>query len=451
MISYCTLRKAVSYFAVVFTSMLGATFFGVSLNKIALLPIMMLLFVELLSQKKHPIKMTSFKLCFLVFCITAALSSFVGLLDFKKATRYDLYKEILINNGVQMFIIYVPLALLYWGSSHKKEYEHYFQRALLITCRLQCFWGILQFVCWSLWRLDINSVLFNDVFNGIFGTDWTVFTYENQTLSIRLSGLTCDGAYLNVFLIIGFLIERSKLMKGWMALVVLLSMSRTGMVVLFLMMILDVVLRHKRITMKEIGRIFICIVVTGFLFIWLYNNVDSIHYQINYALDRFKNIFSSNSYESTSVHKNYLLFLLPMFFTMLNPVQYLIGAGPRTAVTTYIEFAKSHNLVYVRNYAHSLAIECDVADLLVGNGLIGFSCYYVILMAIFVKSGKILYKEIAAMFLLMGIMYQFNAMTFLMLFMVIALGDIEKMKKGMKLIEKGSNVSAPVFYNCSSI
>ncbi|MBC6679568.1 hypothetical protein [Zhenpiania hominis] len=435
-LEYPSLYRWTIGFAVLFSSMVGGTILGISMNKIALIPLFIVLCIERIQNVNiNPKMYLRFPhLMFVMYCILCGISDLIALFNSSAIDKYPLYLPIAEKNAIQMIIVYIPLALLVWNSVYCKTFKNIFFKALKYVAYIHCGWAGLQFICFTTLQLDVNTFFFEEVWHGILGIEYgSVYTYENGILAMRITGLTCDTAYLSILLVLGFLMSKSWIPKAMCIGVTILSMSRTGMLAMVVAIILEMIMRENK-NQLHLKKLFMGI--NGFLLacgvmVILYMKIPEIQYYVDYSYERVKNIWSfatGGTYDSTSIHLNYLLYLIPMFITMLNPLQCFVGVGPRVSIPTYIEFAKENNLAYEHNYTHSLSIECDVADLLIGSGLIGFFLYYYMFFTIFFHTSDKMLKKAIVIFVIAGVTYQFNAMTLLILFIIIALGEFSKLR-----------------------
>ncbi len=366
------------FIAVLFSSMLGAQFFGVSLNKLALTPLVIYLFIQ---YTKRPSKSSFSKSRMTLLCwyFVIAFSSAMNL------CRDGLpgYDSILLFNIIQTIVFYVPIILLLDNLSNPIDQ---LKRSIVIVAKINCVWGLVQFVSWYLLSFDFNAFVFTTLLHGVLGNSWTKWIYDTGTLGIRVTGLNTDPAFFAILLVLGFALTRSLFWKILFFFTTICAMSRVGLVTIA---ILTAYLVSRNISLtkfKASKKILLSLCCSSILFalffIILYNKVDYIQFQVDYMVSRFS--FISNVEETkdggTTRHLMYIPVAIRTFFDS-SLISELIGVGPRTGGFALItnEYAQATLIFNKTMLSNVWVIECDVAEILLDIGLLGFIIYYLLL------------------------------------------------------------------------
>ena len=431
------------FIAVLFTSLLGATVFGVSLNKIALIPFGVGLLLEFFGTNKHIFRVNRTEKKLLSFYIGAILSCLIGLFN---DNSFSGYTSKLVSYAVQLLICYIPIALFLWSSKNRENYFKCFQKSVVTVCRIHCIWALVQFISYSLYSFDLNSFVFTNLLHGALGGKWTSWSWENGTLALRVTGLNYDSAYLAIILIFGFIFDKRKAFRVLYFAAAVLSMSRTGIFTMTLAFVVDLYNKNslKTIDSKKIFKMVVSIGVISLVFLYLYNTLESVQYQVDYAMSRVADINSSEKSESTVLHQKYIPYSLLFYLSYLNPIQKLIGVGPRVAGIVFAENESNYSAIVLNQTQQYTAwpIECDFAEVLLGYGILGFILYYGILYDIY-KGGNKQLRLFSISMVVMGIMYDYVEMTFFQLALIFILSIKESKKSStIKPFNESTQVDA---------
>lgn len=409
----------IAIFAAVFgASMSGAQLLGVSLNKIVLLPLLTLLLLEYSYNNGCRVKVNKFQWKLIALYLLSLCSCLYGLIT--NFVTYEEYTSRLVSYAIQSLIMYVPIFILLCNNSKNKLYYNYFTTSLIWTCRVQGIWGFVQFFLYYGFSINLNVVVFEQWLKGILDFEGGVlrYSYENGTLGIRLAGLNSDPAYLCILLILGIIFERNKIFKYLYGVVMLLTLSRVGVVVLFCLFLRSFIfsLRNKTFHVKisAVIKIIIYVVAAIVILLLLYYRVPYFRSQIDYFVYRITNLFTVQGKNQSSVrHSLYIPYSIMAYITELDPIQKLIGVGLR--VTTVV-FASNRNMASVLQFnntglaSRAAAIECDIAEILLGTGIVGFYLYYSFLYQVY-RSGDERITSTAFAFVIYGVMYDISSTT----------------------------------------
>lgn len=383
------------FIALFFSSMVGAKIFGVSLNKAALLPLELFLFYKVVSSNKV-IEIKSSTKFLLLFYVLQILNSTVALIfNSGYNIKYDNYSSTLMNNVIQNIFIYIPIVILLSNYPDKERIFKTALKCLVAVCRIHAFWALAQFILWQV-EFDLNGFVFTDILNGALGENYqSNLANIGGSIVLRVTGLNFDPAYLSTLMIMGSCFDRRKLFNLLYLLCCTLAMSRVGMVVLVLLLVVRYAMAKKEhgfdMSTDNILKTLSVAVLIVMAFLIMYFSLDAFKVQVDKAIQRFAGVFSpSESKDGTSRHVLYPIYAIYCWIFDLNFLQKLIGVGARISgvVFTNSDFVKD-NMTFNSTMLNSAwEIECDYAELLLGDGLIGIVLFLLILLALFRSKDK---------------------------------------------------------------
>lgn len=415
------LRLLAVFIAVLFTSMLGAQFCDVSLNKIALIPLLLILVYDNLNTKTgSSYGYNYYTLIYSLFFLSAAISSIFAL-SANYADKYEGYTSDTILFFVQIFIFYIPLLLLLTRAHNKKVYFKYFKKSLICVARLNVLWAAVQFVAFYLFGEDINVHTISFFYGGVTAYRSPILNLDGiKTSLLRLTGLSYEPAYYGLIIVIGFCFDRN----GWVKLLyfigAVLAVSRASIfAIVFIAVgkaIINLINNRGVITFKFRMRkllMGLILIIAALIFVTSYFDLSLLH---KILLSRL-NIGLGDDI-GTGRHLLYPSAAIKILCSKYNFFQILFGYGPRNSGTILVNFAPEYNSSYMTSIylTEKWATECDFSELLLGYGIIGFGLYVALMLSCF----KIINKDsiIYLTFLLIGFMYDISSSTYLVLFMI---------------------------------
>ena len=449
--------KLAIFIALFGASMSGAQFYGVSLNKIVLVPLLAaLLFNFLFENREFKIRIKGVEKKILGLYILAIFSCIYGM--FSSYTDFFEYSNRIIAYAMQSIIFYIPIVLLLCSDKKRFRYYDYFMKSLIWVCRIQGVWALIQFVLYYSLKLNFNEMIFNDILKGIINFEGGIvrYSYENGTLALRIAGLNSDPAYLCILLVIGFVFEKNKIFKYLYVGIMMLTLSRVGIIVILCLIAWDTIkkiqLSKIKVKFKKIIIFFVSIVGVCFIAVYLYNTVPYVKHQIDYFSFRLGNIFETGTgkTQSSTRHILYLSYSFVAYFTELDLVQKFIGVGMRVTTAVFAgNISMAENLQFTGGLLNTaLATECDIAEMLLGGGIIGFWLYYSFLYKAFrYGEGKVALGALAIF--IYGFMYDVSTITFIQILFWFMCINIEEsiMKKNEKVEEKTQSIGEQQAYD----
>lgn len=408
--------------AVLISTMVGAQLFGISLSKIALIPLEIYLIVRYLPRKRMVLSKSG-KYALLWF-FSIILSSILGCFE---ETGSKAYFQTLTFNILQCLFIYLPIFIY---SSFVKNKDKLFINALLLAAKINAVWAIVQYICWVLFSFDFNSYVFNTILRGLLGTNWTAWNYETGVLLLRATGLTNDAALLSVTLVMGFCLSSNVLWKTLFFAAAIFGQARSGSLIMIISIAYDagiVVFKHFRtINKKRFVQFFWVAALLIIFIVYLYFNVPMIYSSINTILYRFISIFdaSARKKSGTDRHLMYIPVSLLIFLFELPIVNKLFGTGIRTEGRILMN---SHSYSKMLNFnarmiqAGSWAIECDYAEVLLGLGALGCFAFGGLWKTVYKNCNSSRIRNLLFSMAFFGLTYNYSSLTSWTLFIIFVM------------------------------
>ena len=369
--------------AVLLSTFVGTNIFGISLNKICLIPLYVyLICTSTISAHNMRINRRNYPLLMYMFAAISCLYA----LTFNFENRYSGYDSTLILYFIQCVIIYIPILFLVYNHNRKDDIKKYLIEAILISAKIQAAFALLQLIFWYSSNIDIGTVLsegLSSILSFEEGRSWTCVYWDESGLAIRPSGFNIDPNFLTITLLLGIALEKKVLFKIIYVALILLSGTRSGLIVLGVLgcyQLYMVLKRNKRIKKRVFIILSVIVIVFLAIFSYLYNFnpafSTSIDTQLSLMISRFniENLISNPSL-STLRHISYYPIGIDTYFWDLNLFQKIIGTGPRVS-GVIIQNNELYAKILSLNYNYAWSLECDVIELLLGYGGAGFALYY---------------------------------------------------------------------------
>lgn len=413
--------------AVVFSTFNGTEIFGVSLNKISLLPLYIVLILKLLcNRKKMQINKGNLWLFFVIF---AALSSLVGLTN-DPLKYYGDYDKRLIYYFVQCSVIYVPMIVLFYSCCEKTKLKKQLIDAIILAARIQFVFSVIQVIAWFIFSFDVGEWLSEILYPLVTVNsteNWSCLYPQGNEILCRPTGFNSDPNYYTIVILLGMALESKFYIKFMYLVMVFLSGTRSAIVVVLLLCFVKFIsgIRANRIKTNKIVKFISIISICVIVFMLLYSSNSSfqsiVDEQAGVMISRFDITNKTNMSLSTQRHILYYPYGLDIYIEDLNLIQKIIGVGPRTSGS----LMQNDEIIASKlrlNYNFTWSLECDVMELLLGYGIIGFSLYYFNIFRLLNIEKQ--YKDIFWIILFDGIMYGISSATIVsLIFMVFSCFD----------------------------
>lgn len=417
---------------VFFSSIVGAQLFGVSLNKISMLPLLLYL---LLSSRNISLRKSLFPLAgfYIVGAVVAIFSLFAPYAD-----DIEGYVSRSMFYAIQMAILFIPMLFLLSGSDNKDDLLRCTIDAIVLTSRINII--VVFFELISYFVVDVSIT--NKILGFIYGIDNAAALIYLPGLGVflRPTGLNMDPAYLGIIVMFGFLFEKNNIWKIMGFIAVVCAMSRSSILIIIVVAIYSYIKKNgfRRIKPRYLIMTVVCIVAC----IVAVQFIPSLNSQITGMLSR---LHLGNEMKSEDVgtmrHMLYIPKAIEVFLFHYNPIQQLIGFGPRLSGTIIAQSNVMNNYLNPEMFRTAWTIECDIAELLLGYGIIGFFLYYYCIFKL--RRIKGYGKMLFLVFFLYSIMYDISASTYaqfvLMLFLSCAVSINWRNRKGEKYAKSERN------------
>lgn len=324
----------------------------------------------------------------------------------------DSYKQSNTLAAVTLLAIYLVYSSI--GSSGLSCTSDFVNGAI-IGFRIQVVWIILQTIFWSVLSIDLNDLLFNQIFGMV--------DQASQFKGSRYipTGLCWNAGGMVAILIFGILFDENRLWKLGGVLGCVLTQSSTaviGVICIVLYWVYANFIKYHPLRFKRATIFFACVSIAFFLtfLILLPGFIEAIQYYLGYFFERITQLlFESEGIDSSaSAHLSYYQ-NLPLVFSEMTAVQRLFGFG--LDCSGYI-----YSLV-IGQYASvaSWAVEADPINLILSTGIVGTIATYCWIFSMVVKcrnwSGRA--SVLVVTIIIMGIFYNLIFVTYCWLVLLL--------------------------------
>lgn len=413
----------VIFIAVFGSSIVGASLFGISLNKLALVPLE--LYLILYNGANFKFKISNRQKLLLNWYVIASIGSLSGIV-FSLLYNLQITNE-LINRGIfQIFsylCMFTPIALLLWNSNRMEEYCFCLKKSVIWTARIQAIWGIAQFVLMQTMRFDLNVI----VLGGVFGGNWTGYSnFANSSVGVvmRVTGINHDAAFLGLTLVIGFVLDKKLISKFLYVTCSILALSRVAIVSIGFIVLYKVFLeicKSQNFSYKKLRKFVghgVVVVMLMIIFVKVCQQSPALQNQIIRVFERFSSL--STGTDGTSRHIGYPLAVLQLELFNIPILQKIFGVGNQCGgilMTYYSDSISWLGLATSMKYLGNVwTVESDLASIFLETGIIGGILCYKFFYSTYQTSRKDEDKKILVLVLaVFGIMYNMSGGTFVQL------------------------------------
>ena len=409
------------FIAVFFSSIVGAQFFSISLNKLCIIPLLAVLLVANAKNGLGRANKTSIYL--LLFYLVASASAFFSL--FSPYSFIDQFMNRSLLFLIQSLLIYIPLILSASFFGKKRLLVNSLKKSILLACRIQVICALLEFAIFYLFGQE-PVVSFLSLF---YKEEAAValINLGNNLILFRPTGINMDPAYLGIVILLGFVFERKGIWKAIYFFTACIAMSRVSIIAMAMVTILRLFMDKPKLTPKLLLSFFI-IGILGISLLFGFSE------QIGGLLARF-NVQSVSSDVGTMRHILYIPESFGILFSKSNIIQFLIGFGPRQSGTIIAQLGTIDHLLLDEMFTTSWTSECDVSEVLLGYGVLGAIFYMLVVLQLrtYGKVGLVLMISI----LVYGIMYDISSSTLVSLTLIILLSCLRPGRRGSYCLDKG--------------
>lgn len=359
-----------------------------------------------------------FNLCSIISCLLSMCYTF-------SLTHNAVVRGYLVNGAA-----YVVIFVLFFNCKTESinAFVKTFRDALILTAKINVIWGFLQTGLVYIARFNINQWLFADILHASNDRAWVMGFYSTSGWNIRMTGLNFENSMFAIIVCIGLALVESKVWKTLMTVAVILSLSRTGWVmlvgyygVLLVKRLMRCSLKVKQKALIE-GIAFIVFEICAFLY--LYSSSEVFSKMVNNVFLRISDESALNV--SAARHYLYYPYGLDIWIMRSSPLQQLFGYGMRCSG---IPFSENPDIMSklggYQAYTSAWAVECDVIGLLLGGGITTFIAYYSNIFKL-IKDNNMLSSSILVI-LLGGITYHYHSVSYILF--VILFSSLSMSKK----------------------
>lgn len=420
-----SIEKMIILFLFFFCSMSILQFKG----KTIFLYLEILIFVYMLIRKKRIIILED-KIIngFFFFEIVTCICSFIYNIP-------DGYKKASFRNTWTSLLCYFVLAYLIYILKNRKEYLYIVKKTIKVALMINVIWCNVQFLFFDFFSMDINNVIFRDILKCVSNAS----AYKNNKL--LPSGLAWHPGCMAPIITISYFLFDNIFIKCFIVFTAFITGNTTCMIGACLCIGADIILLlYKNKVLNKKLKIFIvlfCIAILAMIVTKKYNVIFDKIFEI------YNKITGNIDVNSVTAHKTYFT-EYPNVVKNSNIIQILCGYGG--GCSGYI-FTK---LKAYQPNALSWSVECDIMDILISRGLVGFLFFYSFIFKLIKKGIKIniKYSFTFIFIVIQGITYQVQfgwvvLLEMVFYFMIISGYDIYNMNNNE---EKNENIN-----NCTNI
>lgn len=411
--------KTVIYVFVILNSICGLQIAGVSVNSV----LVGLFFIYSISaflrynrNTRIVVRKNSYFTYYTLFTILSSLFSCFYTFVLPHVSIVITY----MINGIVYLGIYMLLSNT--KSEYIDELVKTFKWALIIAARVQAIWGMLQIILLYGFRININQILFVDILHSTTGRDWIMGFFTGNYWNMRITGLNFENSNFAMIICIGVALENNRIWKLILIGVAVLSLSRTGWLIILGLIIIEVVRRLKTkgrtITKKRLltnALIFVGAIITVCV---VYKSSYSLQRQINNILFRATDQDSLNI--SGSRHLFYYPYGIYLWLFDANILQKILGYGMRCSGIPFTQNAYVTRIIGITEHFNSAwAVECDPIGILLGGGIFALIFYYLSINKCIKDKSNIL-RDAIIVLLIGGLTYHYHSISYFLILLLIA-------------------------------
>lgn len=293
-----------------------------------------------------------------------------------------------------------------------------FKNGLVFAARIQAVWGILQFVLLYTFHVNINQILFVNILHSTNSRDWIMGFYTGNIWNMRITGLNFENSMFALVVCIGMSLERNMIWKLLLMITAVLSLSRTGwiMVAGYGVLLLVRWFGNKR---KSIPTNKVVAFLTVFvLALVVYFRNSAVQRQVSNILLRMTDANSLSI--SASRHLLYYPYGISLWFSDANFLQKLFGYGMRCSGIAFSQNSQVASAVGIyENFGSAWAVECDVIGLLLGGGLLALMFYYFTAIQT-IRDQSNLFRDAVFIILVGGLTYHYHSISYVVFILMFA-------------------------------
>lgn len=407
-------EKLFIYVFVILNSISGLQIAGVSINTIFVGVFVAFCSIEYLKYRSDSVLKIPRYSGFILFMICSAISCLISMFYDFQIVHQNIVKSYLLNSAIYL----VAFILLF---NCKRDYviecTDYYVKGIIYAAKIQAVWGILQLVLQYSAGININEILFVDILHSTNSRDWIMGFFSGNSWNMRITGLNFENSMFALVVCIGAALEKKNIWKIILLIVAVLSLSRTGwvMVVGYLCILaIRTARRNMVIEKKKVITNALKIIAAMGASVMAYVKVPAIQRQVANILLRAGDTGAVSI--SGKRHLLYYPYGFEIWLTRSNILQMLFGYGMRCSGVAFSDQQDICNIIGIGTYSSAWAVECDVIGLLLGGGICTFLAYYIEML----KNVKTKYGDAIIVLLIGGITYHYHSISYVIFLMMMA-------------------------------
>ena len=290
----------------------------------------------------------------------------------------DHMKESYRGTAVYMLVLILPTIVfaLLLNSIVDCKMVYAIRKSIIIMANIQSFCGIMQYIFFKVFNIDIIALLGRE----ILGLENVNTALRDGTISV--SGLSFHAAVLAPLIAILFFMNASIINRMLAIILAVLSGNSTALIVLFacicISSIYGLIGKDRHISRKTCLLVF-CLVLLIISLAIKYDLFMLFRFRVDRLLNR---VVGGNVDASTIAHKRYFTEIFNVIFRG-SIMRFLFGYGEGCSGYPFSLWYYQYRSLW------NWAVECDVINILLSRGVVGFIAYYGFLLSIVRKGFSI--------------------------------------------------------------
>ncbi len=326
------------------------------------------------------------------------------------------YKKGIIVSAFLMAPVYFVAAVICRKFRDDQSLFRTLSDAIVLMGKIQIVWCLIQFAAYKAAGLDLNQIIFSDIFHFVESASH----YKASNGELEPSGFGWHPSIMAPLTVMTYCFSNNIIWKVLAVAGAIVSGNSTSLLGILICILLNLFFRilHKSIDSKA-GNITIYIfaiaIIAGIPLLIKSGIFEKIMVKVALIFQRI--IGTADDGGSADAHMRYYQ-AYPQVIGMSSPLQLLFGYGLGCSGYPFSVLFNQYSSL------KSWAVESDIMNILISRGILGFICYYAPLIYIIFKGYKINYLYVVVMLtiLLEGITYnvQYDYVFFIELLMYIA-------------------------------
>lgn len=364
--------------------------------------------------RKKSVRMNKAKTTLLLFFLCMFISLIVA--------SYTVPREWFLSSlrGTMKLAVLLMGLLIFLDDTYTLRYRSFFFNGVIVAAYVDFVWIVAQSLLWNIARVSLNE--------RIFGISMLV---QNKG-DLVLTGLSWERANAAILFSMAYVLCKKPIFRVMCVISVLMTSSRTGLLLLMIAFLSDFSGKLSKKKMQVILKRVIVVILLIALILIIGRTarigvVVKLFERLDYLITRIQYIYlKTNDWGANELdfHIQYILWI-PKALSSIPFLQTLFGCGTRISGWVYTTVFGRFALGGPWN------IECDLAAILFGNGIVGLLLYYLSLFKAIKLNKRNELHTILYLFLIGGIVYVFYTSTLSLI--VITLCLVRPKTEGMNI------------------